>query len=160
MFSVVEIKNWPKFSWDRTALAARLARVRYEQGRLIGRLEGSVFSFHQEVVLRMLTEDVLKSSEIEGEILDRALVCSSLARRLRIGKTVLQSKHGHLEGVVEMMLEASRSYSESLAKDRLFGWHASMFPTGRSGMTRIRVGERRAGAQSRGWPKHELCAEI
>ena len=135
-----ELPDWPNFRWDRTALAEKLARVRHEQGRLIGRLEGLGFSFQQEAVLATLTEDVLKSSEIEGEIFDRGLVRSSVARRLGIDASGPRSKDGHLEGVVEMMLDATRNYTEALTAERLFGWHATMFPTGRSGMSRIRVG--------------------
>jgi Fic family protein len=132
--------DWPNFSWDRLALAEKLAGVRHQQGRLIGRLEGLGFSFQQEAVLQTLTEDVLKSSEIEGEIFDPALVRSSVARRLGIDENGPKADDAHLEGVVEMMLDATRNFSEPLTTDRLFGWHATMFPAGRSDMSRIRTG--------------------
>lgn len=140
MAFIYQLADWPKFTWDRSALAAKLAHVRHQQGRLIGRLEGLGFSFQQEAVLRTLTEDVLKSSEIEGETFDARLVRSSVARRMGIDASGPKNKDEHLEGVVEMMLDATRNYSAPLTAQRLFGWHATMFPTGRSGMSRIRVG--------------------
>jgi Fic family protein len=140
MTCIYQLADWPSFTWDRSALAEKLAHVRHQQGRLIGRLEGLGFSFQQEAVLRTLTEDVLKSSEIEGETFDARLVRSSVARRMGIDASAPKSKDGHLEGVVEMMLDATRNYAAQLNAERLFGWHATMFPTGRSGMSRIRVG--------------------
>ena len=135
-----ERPDWPQFFWNRSILADRLSAVRHQQGRLVGRLEGLGFSFQQEAVLRTLTEDVLKSSEIEGERFDVGLVRSSVAHRLGIEISGPRSKDGHLEGVVEMMLDATRNYTEPLTANRLFGWHATMFPSGWSGMNRIRVG--------------------
>jgi Fic family protein len=140
MSYIYQLADWLNFAWDRSALAEKLAHVRHQQGRLIGRLEGLGFSFQQEAVLRTLTEDVLKSSEIEGETFDVRLVRSSVARRMGIDASGPKSKDEHLEGVVEMMLDATRNYAVPLSAERLFGWHATMFPTGRSGMSRIRVG--------------------
>lgn len=103
-------------------------------------MEGLGFSLRAEATLNALTQDVLKSSEIEGEVLDVAQVRSSIARRLgmEIGALVLADRH--VEGVVEMMLDATQNSDKSLAEERLFGWHAALFPTGYSGMNRIRVG--------------------
>ncbi len=121
-------------------MGERLAGVRYEQGRLLGRMEGLGFNLRQEAVLETLTEDVLKTSEIEGERLDAEQVRSSIARRLGMDIGGLKSVDRNVEGVVEMMLNATRNYDEPFTAERLFAWHASLFPTGRSGMRRITVG--------------------
>ena len=135
-----DLKDWPAFHWDRQALAERLIAVRHRQGRLIGRMEGLGFALRAEATLRTLTEDVLKSSEIEGEMLDREQVRSSIARRLGMDIGALTPADRDVEGVVEMMLDATQKFAEPLTKERLFGWHAALFPTGRSGITRIVVG--------------------
>jgi Fic family protein len=135
-----EREDWPKFRWDQAALAAALAAVRHRQGKLIGRMEGLGFQLREEAVLRSLTEEVIKSSEIEGEMLDREQVRSSLARRLGMDIGALAPVDRDVEGVVEMMLDATQGFDRPLTAERLFGWHASLFPTGRSGMSRIRVG--------------------
>jgi len=134
------LKEWPNFSWDRERLAGKLAAVRHEQGRLLGRMENLGFPLRQEAVLKTLTEDVLKSSEIEGEKLDAEQVRSSLARRLGMDIGALKPADRNVEGIVEMMLDATRHYDQPLTAERLFAWQASLFPTGRSGMTKIRVG--------------------
>jgi Fic family protein len=135
-----ELEGWPEFRWSHKLLAEPLAAVRHRQGRLIGRMEGLGFRLRSEAVLQTLTEDVLKSSEIEGEILDRDQVRSSIARRLGMDIAGLVPADRYVEGVVEMMLDATQMYEEPLTDERLFGWHAALFPTGRSGMHRIRVG--------------------
>ena len=135
-----ELTDWPKFRWDDGRLAAPLAAARHLQGRLVGQMEALGFRVREEAVLRTLTEDVLKSSEIEGEKLDADQVRSSVARRLGIDIGGLQPADRHVEGVVEMMLDATQHYDQPLTAERLFGWHASLFPTGRSGMHRITVG--------------------
>lgn len=140
MTYIHERPGWPKFEWNADELAATLANVRHRQGRLIGRMEGLGFSLRKEAVLHTLTEDVLKSSEIEGEQLDKEQVRSSIARRLGMDIAGLVPAERNVEGVVEMMLDATQNYSESLTEERLFAWHASLFPTGRSGMTKIIVG--------------------
>jgi Fic family protein len=132
--------EWPKFTWHQNALAQQLAAVRHRQGRLIGRMQALGFALREEAVLNTLTEDVLKSSEIEGEILDKDQVRSSIARRLGIEMGALTPADRDVEGVVEMMLDATQKYREPLTAERLFGWHASLFPTGRSGIARIIVG--------------------
>jgi Fic family protein len=135
-----EWPNWSKFQWDQRGLAKQLAAVRHRQGRLIGRMQALGFPLREEAVLKTLTEDVLKSSEIEGEILDKDQVRSSIARRLGMDAGALLSADRNVEGVVEMMLDATQKYKEELTQDRMFGWHASLFPTGRSGMRKIIVG--------------------
>jgi Fic family protein len=132
--------DWPRFIWSRDSLAERLAAVRHGQGRLLGKMEALGFQLRQEAVLQTLTEDVLKSSEIEGENLDRDQVRSSLARRLGMDAGGLKAIDRNIEGVVEMMLDATRLYDKPLTVKRLFAWHSALFPTGRTGMNRIRVG--------------------
>src|SRR5208283_2656338 len=116
------------------------ARVRHRQGRLIGRMEGLGFQLKAEAVLQTLTEEILKSSEIEGEVLDKEQVRSSIAPRLGIDIGGLMPADRNVEGVVEMMLDATQKFAEPLTAARLFDWHAALFPTGRSGMSRIVVG--------------------
>jgi Fic family protein len=121
-------------------LGVALAAVRHRQGRLLGRMEALGFDLRAEAVLQTLTEDVLKSSEIEGDILDKEQVRSSIARRLGMDIGALAPVDRHIEGVVEMMLDATQNYQAPLSDERLFAWHAALFPTGRSGMTKITVG--------------------
>lgn len=135
-----ELKGWPRLIWDRGRLAEPLAAVRHRQGRLIGRMEALGFPLRQEAVLETLTSDVLKSSEIEGERLDAEQVRSSIARRLGMDIGALQRADRDVEGVVEMMLDATGHYAQPLTAHRLHGWHASLFPAGRSGGTRIQTG--------------------
>jgi Fic family protein len=137
---IYQRKEWPKMTWDAERLAGPLANVRHRQGRLIGRMEGLGFSLRNEAVLQTLTEDVLKSNEIEGEKLDRDQVRSSIARRLGLDVGGLVAVDRHVEGVVEMMLDATGHYADLLTEERLFAWHAALFPTGRSGMIKIAVG--------------------
>ena len=140
MTYIHQLPDWPKFHWDQDALAAPLADIRHRQGRLLGRMESLGFSFQKEAELETLTLDVLKSSEIEGEKLPAEQVRSSIARRLGIetGGTVPAERD--VEGIVEMMLDATQNFSKPLRDERLFGWHAALFPTGRSGMRKIIVG--------------------
>jgi Fic family protein len=135
-----ELPDWPNFGWDQQSLASVLATVRHQQGRLIGRMEGLGFPLQQEAVLQTLTEDVVKSSEIEGERLDQSQVRSSIARRLGMNVGGVDVVDREVEGVVEMMLDATCNYDQPLTAERLSGWHASLFPTGRSGMRKLRVG--------------------
>jgi Fic family protein len=135
-----ELKGWPTFEWNSQKLAEELAAVRHRQGRLLGRMEALGFELRAEAVLQTLTEDVLKSSEIEGEILDKEQVRSSIARRLGMDIGALAPVDRDVEGVVEMMLDATQTYQTPLTYERLFAWHAALFPTGRSGMTKIIVG--------------------
>lgn len=133
-------KGWPLFEWSRDRLAESLASVRHRQGRLIGRMEALGFQLRAEAVLQTLTEEVLKSSEIEGDLLDKEQVRFSLARRLSMDIAGLVPADREVEGVVEMMLDATQNYMAPLTEERLFAWHAALFPTGRSGMRKIVVG--------------------
>ena len=135
-----ELRDWPQLTWNRDRLAEPLAAIRHRQGRLIGHMEALGFKLRQEAVLETLTADVLKSSEIEGEHLDPEQVRSSIARRLGIDIGALKAADRNVEGVVEMMLDATGRYDQPLTAERLFSWHASLFPTGRSGMTKINTG--------------------
>ena len=135
-----EHQNWPDFTWDAEVLAYKLADIRHRQGRLLGRMEGLGFELKREASLGMLTNDVIKSSAIEGEKLNPEEVRSSIARALGIDIAGLIPVSRDVEGIVEMMLDATQMFSKPLTKERLFGWHAALFPTGHSGMHRISVG--------------------
>ncbi|MGH6979481.1 MAG: Fic family protein [Brevundimonas sp.] len=145
MTYIHEQDSWPNLHWSDERLVEPLATVRHRQGRLIGHMEALGFQLREEAVLRTLTEDVLKSSEIEGEMLDREQVRSSIARRLGMDVVGLIASDRNVEGVVEMMLDATQNFTHPLTADRLFSWHAALFPTGRSGMSRITVGAWRTG---------------
>jgi Fic family protein len=140
MTYIHELPDWPNLRWSDEQLAQPLPAVRHRQGRLIGHMEALGFPLREEAVLQALTEDVIKSSEIEGEVLDREQVRSSIARRLGMDIGGLVEADRNVEGVVEMMLDATQNYAQPLTAERLFGWHAALFPTGRSGMSRITVG--------------------
>ncbi len=140
MTYIHDLPDWPNLRWSDEQLAQPLAAVRHRQGRLIGHMEALGFPLRAEAVLQALTEDVIKSSEIEGEVLDREQVRSSIARRLGMDIGGLVQADRNVEGVVEMMLDATQNYAQPLSAERLFGWHAALFPTGRSGMSRITVG--------------------
>ena len=135
-----ELSDWPQLEWDRERLAEPLADIRHRQGRLSGHMEALGFNLQQEAVLQTLSADVLKTSEIEGEKLNAEQVRSSIARRLGIDIGALKPADRHVEGVVEMMLDATRHYDQPLTAERLFDWHASLFPTGLSGMHKITTG--------------------
>src|SRR5579863_4410165 len=135
-----ELPDWPRFTWDPESLAAPLANIRHRQGRLLGHMEALGFNLRQEASLETLTADVIKTSEIEGEKLDTEQVRSSIARRLGVDIGALKPADRSVEGVVEMMLDATRNYNHPLTADRLFGWQASLFPSGRSGLSKIAVG--------------------
>jgi len=134
-----EKKDWPNFIWDDETLASLLADARHRQGRLLGKMEVLGFPIRQEASLNILTTDVVTSSAIEGERLDTDEVRSSIARRL--GIPLLNDKHvgRDVEGIVEMMMDATQNFEQPLTAERLFDWHAALFPTGRSGMHRITV---------------------
>lgn len=138
-----QLNDWPDFQWDREKLAPQLAEVRHRQGRLLGRMEGLGFPLQAEANLHTLTLDVLKSSEIEGEKLNPDQVRSSVARRLGMDIAGLIPADRDVEGIVEMMLDATQNYGKALSDKRLFDWHAAMFPTGRRGMHSIVVGRYR-----------------
>ena len=140
-------KDWPNFTWDTDTLLPYVSNVRDLQGRLIGKMEAMGFNLREEAVLEILTEDVVKSSEIEGEILNNLEVRSSVARRLGMEISGLPNASRDVEGVVELLLDATQKYESPLTKDRMCGWHAALFPTGRSGMNKITVDDWRGDAQ-------------
>lgn len=141
-----ENPNWPKLHWDYDTLASRLAALRYREGLLIGRMQGLGLDLRQEANLGTLTEDVVKSSAIEGETLNRDEVRSSLARRLGLDAGGLVTSGRNVDGIVEMMLDATRNFAAPLTAERLFDWHAALFPTGRNGIQRIITGGWRTAA--------------
>ena len=136
-----QLKDWPHFKWDNEALLTTLGKVRNLQGKLTGRMESLGFDLRNDASLQILTLDVLKSSEIEGEILDSDQVRSSIARRLGMEIAGLVATDRNVEGVVDMMLDATQQYLQPLTVERLFDWHAALFPTGRSSMYKITVGD-------------------
>ena len=135
-----QLKGWPKLTWDIEALLPRLGEVRHRQGRILGLMSSAGFKLQENALLDTLTLDVTKSSEIEGEKLNTEQVRSSIARRLGIELAGAVPADRNVEGVVEMMLDATQNYMDDLTADRLFDWHAALFPTGRSGMHKITVG--------------------
>ena len=137
---IYERPDWPHFRWDRQRLAEPLAAIGRQQGRFIGHMESLGFRLREDAVLRTLTTDVLSTSAIEGERLNAETVRSSIARRMGVEIAGLKPADRNVEGVVEMTLDATRNYAAPLDAERLFGWHAALFPTGRSGILRIRTG--------------------
>lgn len=137
---IYENDGWPTLRWDDKALAAKLAEIRHRQGRLLGRMEQLGFEIRQEASLGTLTNDVVKSSAIEGEALDSEEVRSSLAKKLGIDIGGFKPTGRDVEGIVEIMLDATQNYAAPLTSERLFDWHAALFPTGRSGIRKITVG--------------------
>lgn len=135
-----ERPEWPKFEWNDRALIEPLAAARLNQGRLLGRMQSLGFDLQLEAQLQALTDEVLKSSEIEGDILDHASVRSSLARRLGVPEAATTPIDRRTEGVVEMTLDATRNFDQLLTAQRLFGWQAALFPTGYSGLAKVKTG--------------------
>jgi Fic family protein len=142
---IYQQKNWTNFIWNEREISVLLAQVRHLQGRVLGKMSALGFALQKESTLATLTLDVLKSSEIEGEKLNRAAVRSSIARRLGIEIAGEIYADRNTEGVVEMMLNATQNFSQPLTEDRLFGWHSALFPSGRSGMYKIKAGCYRTG---------------
>ena len=132
--------DWHCFRWCGEKIQNLLLEIKKSQGYLLGKMDSLGFDVKNNALLQVLTENIIKSSEIEGQILDKHLVRSSIARRLGIdigGETPVSRD---IEGVVEMMLDATQNYSSNMTKERLIGWHAALFPTGFSGMYKINVG--------------------
>ena len=142
---IYEFDSWPVFTWDDKQINLILGKVRHLQGKIFGQMGTLGFSVKEETILSTLTLDVLKSSEIEGEILNYEQVRSSIARRLGIEYAGLIHSDRNVEGVVEMMLDATQKYDSQLNHERIFGWHAALFPNGWSGMHRIDTGRYRDG---------------
>ena len=137
---IYQYDNWPNFTWEEQEIQVVLGKVRHLQGKLLGQMSILGFSMKEETILKTLTLDVLKSSEIEGEELNYEQVRSSIARRLGIEYAGMVYSDRNVDGVVEMMLDATQNYIIQLDGERLFAWHSSLFPTGRSGMHKIDVG--------------------
>lgn len=134
-----EKENWTDFIWDNQKVMPKLGEARNQQGRLLGKMESLGFDLLNEALLNTLTLDVVKSSEIEGEFLELEQVRSSIARKLGIEIAGEVFSEQHIDGIVEMMLDATRNYDLPLTKDRLFGWHSALFPTGWSNLNKITV---------------------
>lgn len=132
--------NWPKFFWNNEIITAPLAAARHRQGRLLGRMESLGFPQRDEAVLQTLTLDILKSSEIEGELLSAEQVRSSIARRLGMDIAGLIPADRRVDGVVEMALEATRNYAKPLTAERLFNWHSLLFPADAFGADKLKIG--------------------
>ena len=142
---IYQYDNWPNLSWNEREIQSVLGSVRHLQGKIFGQINSLGFSVKEETMLTTLTLDVLKSSEIEGEFLNYEQVRSSIARRLGLEYAGMEYPDRNVEGIVEMMLDATQNYQKPLDEDRLFGWHAALFPTGRSGMYKINAGCYRKG---------------
>lgn len=136
-----EQSDWPKFTWDNNRLITLLTEARNIQGRVVGKMGALGFELQNQANLEILTQDVLKSTEIEGEILSPEQVRSSIARRLGLDISGLVHSERNIDGVVEMMLDATRNFNKLLTKERLFGWHNALFPAGYGGLYRIIVGK-------------------
>lgn len=137
---IYQLNEWPHFRWDIAVIAPLLAELRVKQAWLLGRMSSLGFALQEEANLQTVTLDIVKSSEIEGEILDTAQVRSSVARRLGLEAGGIAPADRHVEGIVDMMLNATTHYGQPLTPERLFNWHAALFPTGRSGITPIVTG--------------------
>lgn len=140
-------KDWPHFMWDDTKLSFKLGRVRSLQGKLVGRMSALGFELKNNAMLDALTADITKSSEIEGEWLDAEQVRSSVARHLGIETEGLPEADRYVDGVVQVMIDATQNYMQPLTAERLFNWHAALFPTGRSGIYKITVADWRQGSE-------------
>jgi Fic family protein len=133
-------QNWPIFEWNSEKLLPLLSYVRNRQGRLIGKMGALGFELRNEANLEILTQEIIKSTEIEGEFLDREQVRSSIARRLGLDLSVLVFSERNVDGIVDLMVDATKHYDKELNKERLFSWHAALFPTAQSGMYKIIAG--------------------
>lgn len=140
-----QLKNWPNLQWDEQEFNSLLSEVRILQGKLMGKVELLGFELKDEANLETLIQDVVQTSEIEGEILNPELVRSSIATRLGLEYSGLEHSDRHVDGIVELMLDATQNNNKTLTDERLFGWHAALFPTGRSGMHKIEVANWRSG---------------
>jgi Fic family protein len=141
-----QLPDWPHFTFDVAALAAPLAQVHRAQGQLMGRMAELGFAQREQATLQVLTQEVIKTSEIEGERLSLDAVRSSIARKLGLDIAALAPSDRHVDGVVDVVLDATRNYDQALTAERLFGWHAALFPTGYSGRVRINVAAWRTDA--------------
>lgn len=138
---IYQHKRWPDFTWDTDVVSALLVTVRHQQGKLLGRMENLGFRLIEEATLKTLTQDVVKTSEIEGELLSENQVRSSIARRLGMDIAGLVPSDRNVDGVVKMTLDATQNYQYELGKKQLFDWHAALFPVSNHGIYKIVVGE-------------------
>ena len=136
-----ERKDWPDFFWETREVVNLLSEARHMQGRLIGKMESMGFELRDEALMETITLDVLKSAEIEGELYHPDAVRSSIASRLGLEYAGTPKTDRHIDGMVEMLIDATQNCFEPLTKERLFGWHAALFPTGRSGISKIVVAD-------------------
>lgn len=143
---IYQYKEWPEFWWDSSSILPLLGEVRNLQGRLTGRMESLGFQLRDKATLDSLTLEITKSTEIEGEFLDADRVRSSVARKLGIDIAGSIQSDRNVDGIVDMMIDATQNYSGIISDERLFGWHSALFPSGRSGMQRIAVGQWRTGS--------------
>ena len=132
--------DWPRFFWNTEKLLTLLTEVRNMQGRIVGQMSALGFSLKDHANLEILTQDILNSTEIEGEVLDKNQVRSSIARRLGLNVSGLVASDRNVDAVVEMMIDATRNFDLPLTRDRIIGWHNTLFPSGYSGMLKIQVG--------------------
>ncbi|SHL02048.1 Fic family protein [Fibrobacter sp. UWEL] len=144
---IYQYESWPNFTWDQTKIQVLLGNVRYLQGKLLGQLSAVGFSQQEDSLIRTLTENVVRSSEIEGVLLNYEQVHSSIARQLGLEFAGMVNSSRDIDGVVAMLLDATQNYQKKLDAKRLFGWHASLFPSGYSGIYKVDVGKYR---------KHEM----
>ncbi len=147
MIYIYQQKLWPNFTWDNESLLPLLGNVRYLQGKLIGKMQFLGFDLQNEALLKTLTQEALKTSEIEGENLNLQQIRSSVARKLGIEIAGLVPSNRNVEGVVEMLLDATQNYQSTLSRERLFDWQSALFPTGNSGLFKIITGNWRDDAR-------------
>ena len=138
---IYEHSNWPKFEWNSEMLLPLISMVRHRQGKLIGKMGMLGFELQNEANLEILTQEIIKSTEIEGESLNREQVRSSIARKLGLDISGLIYSERHVDGFVDLMVDATKNYDQELTKERLFSWHSALFPTGRSGLYSIKTGQ-------------------
>jgi Fic family protein len=135
-----QLKDWPNFTWNNDILLSTLSRVRNLQGKVIGKMENLGFDLRNEAILETMTLDVLKSTEIEGEFLNPEQVRSSVAKHLGMDISGLVASDRNVDGMVDLMMDATRNFNTPLSDDRLFGWHSALFPAGRSSLHKITIG--------------------
>jgi Fic family protein len=130
MAYIYKRKDWPHFRWDSDRLVPHLSAARYKQGLLLGQMQDLGYQLKSQATLAALTEETVKSSAIEGEEINPESARSSLARRMGLEAGGTRAADCHVEGIVEMMFDATQNYAKPLTEDRLSGWHAALFPTG------------------------------
>jgi Fic family protein len=145
MSYIHELGEWPRFTWQVDRLVAPLSGTRYQQGLLLGKMRALGYPLQKEATLAALTEEAVKSSAIEGAVLNPESVRSFLARRMGLSVAGAPPADRNIEGIVEMMLDATQKYTAPLTDERRFGWHGALFPSGRSGIHKIRMGAWREG---------------